>query len=60
MVKFALPPSEAGTIAAVVDIFSRAIDACDFDQRLQELEDASKARASARVAEPGSPWLYNR
>jgi hypothetical protein len=43
----------------VVDIFDRAIDASDFDRRLQGLEDASKARATARIAEAGSPWLYN-
>jgi hypothetical protein len=44
----------------VVDTFVRAIDASDFDRRLQELEDASKARAAARIAESGSPWLNNR
>jgi hypothetical protein len=43
----------------VVDTFVRAIDASDFDRRLQGLEDASKARATARIAEAGSPWLYN-
>jgi hypothetical protein len=44
----------------VVDTFVRAIDASDFDRRLQELEDASKARAAACIAEAGSPWLHNR
>jgi hypothetical protein len=44
-----------GRIAAVVDTFVRAIDASDFDRRLQELEDASKACAAARIAEAGSP-----
>ena len=55
----AITPGEAERIAAVVDIFVRAIDASDFDRRLQGLEDASKARATARIAEAGSPWLYN-
>jgi hypothetical protein len=40
----AIAPGEAERIAAVVDTFVRAIDASDFDRRLQELEDASKAR----------------
>jgi hypothetical protein len=51
----AITPGEAERIAAVVDTFVRAIDASDFDRRLQELEDASKARAAARIAESGSP-----
>jgi hypothetical protein len=51
----AIAPGEAERIAAVVDTFVRAIDASDFDRRLQELEDASKARAAARIAESGSP-----
>jgi hypothetical protein len=55
----AITPGEAERIAAVVDTFVRAIDASDFDRRLQELEDASEARAAARIAESGSPWLYN-
>jgi hypothetical protein len=37
-----------------------AIDASDFGGRLQELEDASKARAAACTAEAGSLWLYTR
>jgi hypothetical protein len=56
----AITPGEAERIAAVVDTFVRAIDASDFDRRLQELEDASKARAAARIAGSGSPWLNNR
>ena len=56
----AITPGEAERIAAVVDTFVRAIDASDFDRRLQELEDASKARAATRIAESGSPWLNNR
>jgi len=56
----AITPGEAERIAAVVDTFVRAIDASDFDRRLQELEDASKARAAARIAESGSAWLNNR
>jgi hypothetical protein len=56
----AITPGEAERIAAVVDTFVRAIDASDFDERLQELEDASKARAAACITEAGSLWLYNR
>jgi hypothetical protein len=56
----AITPREAERIAAVVDTFVRAIDASDFDRRLQELEDASKARAATRIAESGAPWLNNR
>ena len=56
----ATTPGEAERIAAVVDTFVRAIDASDFDRRLRELEDASKARAATRIAESGSPWLNNR
>jgi hypothetical protein len=55
----AIMPGEAERIAVVVDTFVRAIDASDFGRRLQELEDASKARA-ARIEESGSPWIYNR
>jgi hypothetical protein len=55
----AITPGEAETIAAVVETFVRAIDTSDFDRRLQDLEDASKARATARIAESGSPWLNN-
>jgi hypothetical protein len=40
----AITPGEAERIAAAVETFVRAIDATDFDRRLQELEDASKAR----------------
>jgi hypothetical protein len=32
----------------------------DRDRRLEELEDTSKARAAACIAEAGSPWLNNR
>jgi hypothetical protein len=51
----AITPGEAERIAAVVDTFVRAIDASDFERRLQELEDASEARGAARIAESGSP-----
>jgi hypothetical protein len=54
-----ITPGEAQRIAAVVDTFVRAIDTSDFDRRLQELEDASKSRAKARIADSGSSWLYN-
>ena len=56
----ATTPGEAERIAAVVDTFVRAIDAGDFDRRLHELEDASKASAAARIAEVGFAWLHNR
>jgi hypothetical protein len=56
----AITRGEAERIAAVVDTFVRAIDASDFDRRLQGLEDASKARAAARIAKSGSAWLNNR
>ena len=56
----AITPGEAERIAAVVDTFVRAIDASDFDRRLRELEDASKARAATGITESGSPWLNNR
>jgi hypothetical protein len=38
-----ITPGEAGTIAAMVDTFVRAIETSDFDRRLQELENRSKA-----------------
>ena len=54
----AITPGEAATIAAVVDTFVRAIETSDFDRRLKELEDGSKADAERR-AEAGLGW-YNR
>jgi hypothetical protein len=54
-----ITPGEASTIAAVVDTFVRAIETSDFDRRLQELEDNSKARAAREVAGASSGWLYN-
>ena len=54
----AITPGEAATIAAVVDTFVRAIETSDFDRRLKELEDESKADAERR-AEAGVGW-YNR
>ena len=54
----AITPGEAATIAAVVDTFVRAIETSDFDRRLKELEDGSKADAERR-AEAGVGW-YNR
>ena len=49
-----------GEDRAGVDTFVWAIDASDFDWRPRGLEDASKARGAARIAESGSPWIYNR
>jgi hypothetical protein len=44
-----ITPAEAGTIAALVDTFVRAIENSDFDRRLQLLE-ASGANQPAAVA----------
>ena len=38
----ALTPTEAEAFARVVDTFMRAIDASDFERRLQALEDAAR------------------
>jgi hypothetical protein len=54
----AITPGEAATIAAVVDTFVRAIETGDFDRRLKELEDESKADAERRAV-AGVGW-YNR
>src|SRR6202035_2010289 len=51
----AITPGEAERIAAVVDTFVRAIDDGDFDRRLQELEDASKARCGLHCRSRGRP-----
>jgi hypothetical protein len=56
----AITPGEAGRIADVVDTFVRAIDTCDFDRRLQELEDGFKARAEDTGAGAASGRHYNR
>jgi hypothetical protein len=50
----AITPGEAGTIAAVVDTFVRAIETSDFDRRLQVLEDRSKPNAAAGMV--GAGW----
>jgi hypothetical protein len=55
----AITPGEAGTIAAVVDTFVRAIETSDFDRRLQELENRSKSRAEAGMAGTGWGSRYN-
>jgi hypothetical protein len=55
-----ITPGEASTIAAVVDTFVRAIETSDFDRRLQELEDSSKARAEREAKNGPSGWPYNR
>jgi hypothetical protein len=50
----AITPGEAATIAAVVDTFVRAIEASDFDRRLQLMEDDFANRAKAEAgAGPG-------
>jgi hypothetical protein len=50
----AITPGEAGTIAAVVDTFVRAIETSDFDRRLQQLEKRSEAGAEADMV--GAEW----
>jgi Family of unknown function (DUF5681) len=55
----AITPSEAERIAAVVDIFVRAIDTSDFDRRLQEPEDSFRARAESEFAGSGPGHQYN-
>lgn len=39
-----LTPGEAGEVARVVEIFMRAIEASDFEERLQALEASHKRR----------------
>jgi Family of unknown function (DUF5681) len=56
----AITPGEAATIAAVVDTFVRAIETSDFERRLKELEDDSKAGTVTGMAGAGSGWHYNR
>jgi hypothetical protein len=46
----AITPGEAERIASVVDTFMRELDTSDFDRRLQELENGSKARAAPEHA----------
>jgi hypothetical protein len=46
----AITPGEAGTIAAVVGTFVRAIEVSDFDRRLQQLEVGRKPGAAAGMA----------
>jgi hypothetical protein len=38
----------------------RAGQARAISRRMPELEDASKARAAALIAESGLPWFYNQ
>jgi hypothetical protein len=54
-----ITPGEAGTIAAVVDTFVRAIETSDFDRRLQELENRPKPDAAAGVAGAGWGGRFN-
>jgi hypothetical protein len=55
----AITPGEAGTIAAVVDTFVRAIETSDFDRRLQELENRPKPDAAAGVVGAGWGGRFN-
>jgi hypothetical protein len=55
----AITPGEAGTIAAVVDTFVRAIETSDFDRRLQELEGRSKPNATAGMVGAGWGGRFN-
>jgi hypothetical protein len=54
-----ITPGEAGRIAGVVDTFVRAIETSEFEQRLNELEERSKAGAAAGTS-TASTWPYNR
>ena len=42
-----ITPGEAGTIAAVVDIFFRAIETSDFERRSEEAEDGLSRNSGA-------------
>jgi len=42
-----ITPGEAGTIAAVVDIFFRAIETSDFERRSKEAEDGLSRNSGA-------------
>jgi len=55
----AITPGEAGTIAAVVDTFVRAIETSDFDRRLQQLEDRSKRDAATGMVGAGWGGRFN-
>ena len=54
-----ITPGEAGRIAAVVDTFVRSIETSDFEQRLSELEERSKARSEAGTAGVRTGWCHN-
>jgi hypothetical protein len=58
----AITPGEAGTIAAVVDTFARAIETSDFDRRLQLVEAGlpTHPRPAAGVYGAGSGGHFNR
>ena len=53
-----ITPGEAAELAKVVDTLLRSIETSDFDRRLKELEDESKADAERRAV-AGVGW-YNR
>ena len=42
-----ITPGEAGTIAAVVDVFFRAIETSDFERRSKEAEDGLSRNSGA-------------
>jgi hypothetical protein len=56
-----ITPGEAGTIAAVVDTFVRAIETSDFDRRLKVVEtEYDERRAKEReMYGTGSGWQFN-
>jgi hypothetical protein len=56
-----ITPGEAGTIAAVIDTFVRAIETSDFDRRLKVVEtEYDEHRAKEReMYGAGSGWQFN-
>jgi hypothetical protein len=56
-----ITPGEAGTIAAVVDTFVRAIETSDFDRRLKVVETEYDERPAKEreMYGAGSGWQFN-
>ena len=56
-----ITPGEAATIAAVVDIFVRAIETSDFERRLQlvEADCSNDSNAVPGMCGPGPDRFYN-
>jgi hypothetical protein len=54
LAKGVIAPREAGRIAALVDIFVRAIETSEFERRLQYFDERLKAQDRAPMAGTGS------